>query len=348
MEHNLSYDRKVPHALDLERVGPQLQVPVTQQAGSSSGRSNSSLEVKEREIKENQNINKNKNPNPRVRRQERKRRNAQTVYSQCVQQLQQLQGASDALEQKRAEMSESRVEVKNGGGGPKNDSLTPKDQPVVLPRQFDATDERLDSWWQRAKSFVRYWIDGVYESCQVKHTWTINAVESLDSRFQKKSVMVFDDERDEWVTRTFYTTREVIVEDEPILVNPADDRVVLSRGFDLLRGQPQILHAHVECIQRGYWWGLFPRRSSYNVHVSASVVADVLSNDGFLLTGVDDYERLDSRFVQVARATNLPYYEYLGLRTHTVQFLLDYCCYQMREHGHHSSIKDFQCRPVSL
>lgn len=283
-----------------------------------------------------------------IGRRATKRRNAQAVFSRTLGELQALQGQSDARREDPVESHDaSEVSVpKDPKPWPKDDTLKPIDDRVVVPTTFVAQDD-YNTFGRRVATWLLSWLDGYSGSWLTRHTWKAAYKTTYIGACTRKQV--WNDREECWELKEYWTTSEVTAE-TPLTREEVvtDGRVVLSRSFDLLRNQAQVLDWEVECVQRCFWFWLFPKRSVYKMSVSGSVAADVLSREGCVLTGEDDHTRLDTRYVQVAASTNIPYNRNFQLRDATVQFMQDFCSYKMYEAGFRSDLLDFRRRPVSL
>lgn len=169
----------------------------------------------------------------------------------------------------------------------------------VLPASFVVTKE-TGSWWDLIKNAVVSMFDGLTVGWWVKHTWTAHQVvcdTPSRSTFRRSVIRnVWNDETEVWEARTFW--------EDVHSPSIADNRVVLSRGFDLMRSRPQIVEYVVDTVERGLYFDKFvpkfTRQSQYKCLVSASIASEVISNDGFVLSGAEDYERFDARYAQIA------------------------------------------------
>jgi len=289
----------------------------------------------------------------RRERRERKTRNNNTISQELVGQIQAAQGSRDA----RIESDRDAQESVDGGEEKKNhvDAGPPtgpeaQDVNVHLPYLFTVEDT-VDSWRRWIWTRILMIFDGITETWMTQHRWRAAQIQEF---VQNGVIRVFNDETDSWEEKPTFIARDVAfgVQGNDIIVQAVpeavdDERVVVSRGFDLLRNRPQMVDYEVTAITRGTRWWVLPTIHSYRFHVCGSVAADVSTFEGFDLTGDGDRERLDVRYLTASRSTNIPYFKTPEVRTHTVQFLLDYLAHLRIRDGFSLNTRDFQESPVT-
>jgi len=289
----------------------------------------------------------------RRERREHKTRNNNIIGQELVGQIQALQGDRDARIESDRDAQESvddeEDDQKSVKAGPPAGPVA-HDVDVHLPYLFTVEDT-IDSWRRWLWTRILMIFDGITETWVTQHRWRAARIQEF---VQDGVIRVYDDETDSWEERPKYIAKSVPfgVKGNEITVNYVpevadDERVVMSRGFDLLRKRPQIVDYEVSAITRGARWWVLPTIHSYVFHVCGSVAADVSTFEGFDLTGDGDRERLDVRYMTASRSTNIPYFKTPEVRTHTVQFLLDYLAHLRVRDGFSLNTRDFQENPVT-